>query len=131
MNDFEGTFNYTIEAMESEFPDSSFDMEDTNCAPHIPDEPKNDTGDLSRVPFDPEGESYNSTTLDEGVRFHSASFLVKRSMWFVVGLVAAGIFVAAKKYDTKIVDSAFDLFKLVIMNVLGYMFGSRSDSSSN
>lgn len=86
-----------------------------------------DSFDAEREVFSP--YDYNRTPLTEGTRFQSANRLVGWSMALAVCLVGVGVIVDCSGFDSPIVEAGFDLFKMVIMSILGYMFGTRGDIS--
>lgn len=89
----------------------------------------------SRVPmgrFDAISDNLARRSIDfvEMFRLRSASRIIACSMVCLVGFVIMNAVASYFGIEVKLLDNAFEAFKLIVMTAIGFLFGSKSDGSA-
>lgn len=66
----------------------------------------------------------------EMFRLRSASNIIRCSMFCLVLFVIVSIVTTYYKLEVKLLDNAFEAFKLIVMTAIGFLFGSKTDNIS-
>ena len=66
----------------------------------------------------------------EKARFFAGVSILNKMICFMVALVVLDLIVSILKVESNLIESAFDTLKLVVMTVLGYLFGTNNVSEN-